>query len=275
MPGQVRFKATAIGAGGFIAVPFNEIIEVQAASALPEIGGYGTARSVDFRYREILSFDLAHTEVVGSRLADADDGVHVFSTLVKSTVEGFNVMGMVTADRIVANLVSTFKGESPGELSVRLVGSRFENLRIAGIPVKVILAVDTLDKYDTYQSLRYGYESDECVRDLFGDLSLRERFDKAPSKVAQWFSHGCKIHPELPAIDGISRVSLVRGLEPEDSGFDCWGHVIHVHGFGTIRLGEVAINRLTRSVTMVQIDLGCPITGRLMCCASEDGCNPS
>src|SRR5215471_11335815 len=122
MPGQVRFKGTAIGAGGVIDVPFNEIIEVQAAAALPEIGGYGTARSVNFRHREILSFDLAHSEVVGSRLKGAD-GVPVFTTLVKSTVEGFNVMGMVTADRIVANLVSTFKGEGPGESSVRLVGS--------------------------------------------------------------------------------------------------------------------------------------------------------
>ena len=45
MPGRFRFRGSAIGAGGHITVPFNEIIELQAASALPEIGGHGTARS--------------------------------------------------------------------------------------------------------------------------------------------------------------------------------------------------------------------------------------
>jgi len=273
VPGRFRFKGTAIGAGGHVSVPFNDVIEVQAVSALPEIGGYGSARSVDFSFRGILRFDLAYSEVVGSTCND-DDRNPVLSTRVNATVEGLNIMDMVTADRIVSHLVSTFKGEGPGEPSVLFLGSHFENLRVAGIPVKVTLAVDVLDKYNTYKSLREAYGHEDSVRDLFGDAAFKERIHEAPAKVAQWFSHAAAAQPEMPANNGISRVSLVRRLEPEGGGLDCWGHVIHVPGFGTIRLGEVSISPLSRSVTMLQVDSCCPIAARIMCCASEDGCDP-
>jgi hypothetical protein len=282
MPGRFRFRGNAIGAAGQISIPFQEIIEVQAASALPEIGGYSKAKSAHFRYREILHFDSAHTEVVGSRLPPEDD-MPVFATLVKSTVEGLNIMGMVTADRTVANLVSTYRGEDPGEPEVRLIGSRFENLKIAGIPVTVVLNTDTLDSHDTYKGLRDAYKGgDKYVRGLFGDDSLRQRFPKAPAEIVQWFVHGMKPYDDLPEIEGVSSVSLVRALKPEGSSPEyaeywdsmCWGHVIRIEGFGTIRLGEVAISRLSRAVTMVQVELGCPVTGRVMCCSSEDGGSP-
>jgi hypothetical protein len=271
LPGRFRFRGTAIGAGGHITMPFNELIELQATSALPEIGGHGTARSVDFRCREILRFDLAQSEVTGSQCTNGD-GKPVFSTRIKSTVEGLNVMDMVTADRIVANLVSTCP--EAGEPSVKLLGSRFENLRVAGIPIKVVPALDVLDRYSTHTSLLNAYGSVERVRDLFGDESLRERFHEAPPQVARWFSHPVEANPEMPAINGISSVSLVRKLEPEGEELDCWGHVIRVEGFGTVRLGEVSVSSLSRSVTMLQIDLNCPFVGRMMFCTSEDGCNP-
>jgi hypothetical protein len=80
------------------AAPFQEIIDIQAAVALPEIGGYGTARSTNFRYREILHFDVAHSAVTGSNSNGKGNGF-VHNTLIKATVEGCNITGMVTADR--------------------------------------------------------------------------------------------------------------------------------------------------------------------------------
>jgi hypothetical protein len=274
MPGRFRYKGNAIGAGGNISVPFNEIIEIQAASSLPEIGGYGSATAVDFRYREILHFRRANSEVVGSQ-GTCDHGEPDFSTRIKATIEGLNIMDMVTADRVVANLVAKYESDVPGEPSVRFVGSRFENLRIAGIPVKVGLAVDVLDRFDTHKSLREAYgKGDSSVLALFGDAALRGRFHEAPSKVSQWFSHPMAVAPQMPAANGVSRVSLVSTLEPEDGGFDCWGHVIHVRGFGTIALGEVSISATSRSVTMIQICLNCPVEGSIMCCSAVDGCDP-
>jgi hypothetical protein len=274
MPGRFRFKGNAIAAGGYISAPFHEIIEIQAASALPEIGGYGSATSVDFRYREILRFRRANSEVVGSKCA-CDHGEPHFATRVKATIEGLNIMDMVTADCVVANLAAQYDPGAPGESSVRLVGSCFENLRIAGIPVKVRQAVNVLDRFDTYTRLRKAYgTADAGVLELFGDAALRGRFHQAPAKVAQWFSHPVAAAAEMPAANGVSYVSLVSNLEPEGGGFDCWGHVIHVPGFGSIALGEVSISPTSRSVTMIQIDLDCPFTARMMFCSAVDGCDP-
>jgi len=270
MPSRFRFQGSAIGAGGRIDLPFHEIIEVQAASALPEIGGHGSARSVGFRYRDILSFDVARTEVTGSRIDD-HEGRPAHSTLVKATVEGLNVMDMVTADRVVAHLVSTHRGEPDGEPSVKLVGSRFENLRIAGIPVRVDLAVDVFDRFDTHKALREAYRVQPEVRSLFEEATLKKRFNEAPSFIQRWFHRPPEDDSEMPETKGITSFSLVRALEPESRGLICWGHVIHVDGFGTIRLAELEISRFTRHITMLEIELGCPVKGKIMASSGSDG----
>jgi hypothetical protein len=271
-----RFRATAVGASGHFSVPFNETIDVRATSALSGVGGYDSARAGDFRFREILSFGVARTEVIGSPCPDEECGP-AHTTVAKATVERLNVMDMVTADRIVANLVSTYPGHKPGdpprEPSVRLLGSRFENLRIAGIPVQVGLNVDTLDEYDTFTELQKAWPKVDRVRELFGDEALRARLSGAPSKVSRWFNPAAAAS-QLPAVEGVSSTSLVRELKPEGSGLESWGHVIHLKGFGTIRLGEVQISRLTRALTMLQIDFCCPLKGAVAFCFVEDGGSP-
>jgi hypothetical protein len=265
-----------VGVAGRITDPFDEIIEIQAATALPGIGGHGTARSSHFRHRDVVRFDHAHSEVIGTTTRADDRQNTVFETLVQSTVEGFGVQGMLTADRIVARLVTTFTEGQPGDPSVKLVGSRFENLKIAGIPVHVVLATDVFDRYDTYAALSDAYRADQGVRDLFCDPALKDRLQQAPSKVAQWFEHLLRDGPIMPADQyGNTRISLVRRLEPADPSLVCWGHVIRVEGFGTIRLAELEVGRLNRSLTMVQINLGSPVSADVMAGSVDDGCSPS
>jgi hypothetical protein len=180
---------------------------------------------------------------------------------------------MVTADRVVARLVTDYQDNPEAEPSIKLIGTRFENLRIAGIPVKVRLAVDVVDRYHKYKDLREAYATQSSVRDLFGNADLHSRLNDAPSKVTRWFSSRAA-QSEMPTTGGVSRISLVHSLELDGPGLDCWGHVIYVRGFGTIRLAEVRISPLTRAVTMLQIDLGCPVTGSVMLCAVEDGGDP-
>ena len=99
--------------------------------ALPPDGGVGSIRVEGFRHRDILSFGSAYAEVVGT---EPEDGV--YETLSLSVVEKFNLLDVVTCDRIVARLTSRFPGvakdgcEPPQELSVVPIGSRFEGLRI-------------------------------------------------------------------------------------------------------------------------------------------------
>lgn len=274
MPSRFRFHGYAIGAAGRISKPFSEPIEVQAASALPQLGGQGSARSSSFKYRDILQFDLAHTEVTGSPCdSDCDDNNSngaSFGTRVTSTVEGLNILNMVTADRVVATLSSTYTAASDGEPSVRLIGTHFENLRIAGIPVDVDLVCDVLDSFDTHRALAQAYRTDDRVRDLVDRLTLKHRAAEAPAHILRWFNPS-KGGNELPASRGITAVSLVRSLAPQRAGLDCWGHVIHVEGFGTVRLAEVEISKVTRTVNMIQVDLDCPYKGQVMLCSIADG----
>lgn len=139
MNNKLRFHGFAIGVGGRITQPFKELIEVQAATAVPWAGGHGSAQSAGFSYRNILKFDLAHSEVTG--LSGDDDEETPRSIHVKSLIEGLNILDMVTADRVVANLVSTFPPTTNSESSLRFLGTRFENLRIAGTGIEVDIAM--------------------------------------------------------------------------------------------------------------------------------------
>jgi hypothetical protein len=261
LPTRFSFKGFAIGASGHFTFPFNDRIEVQAASALPEIGGFGSAKVVHFNFHDIIRFDVAQTTVVGSSNGCRDDA-SVHTTLLQSSIERVDVMGMLTADRVVARLMSSHKdGET--EPSVQLIGTRFENLKIAGIPVEVDLATDLLDRIPKYSDLNNAYndaacEDNEEVRKLFGTPEVRER----------WFRHPPRSE-SLP-----KRGSLVRSLTPESPGLKCEGHVIVVPGVGTIRLAEIRINPLTRIVNMVEIKFDCPWKCDMMMCAVEDGGSP-
>lgn len=261
MPSRFRYKGSAYGVAGVLTTPFQEIIPTQAASNLADFGGYGFAHSEDFTHRNIIRFDRAHTEVTGSR-THLHGPTPTHSTLVKASVEGLDIMGMITADRVVANLVSTYVYGQDAEPAVNLIGSRFENLRIGGIPVKVCLNLDVLDKYRQHKDLKQAYKTEPTVRDLFGDDDLKTRHAKAPPEVKSFLDAPPAEHEqEMPHFEGVSVLSIVRKLEPECHAFECFGHVIHIQGFGTIRLGEVRICRKTRHLSMIQVRFGCPVEG--------------
>jgi hypothetical protein len=135
------FHALATGVSGKIDLPFNDVIEIQASSALPTAGGYSTSRVESFRYKEILSFDSATTIATGSH----DPDKRTYNTMVTSTVEHLNILNVVTADRIVARLASE-QPEGGGPPSIIPLGSHFENLRIAGIQFSVRLNPERLSK---------------------------------------------------------------------------------------------------------------------------------
>jgi hypothetical protein len=268
---RYRFKANAYAAAGVITTPFREIIEVQAPAMLSDFGGFGSSRVGQFRHRDILHLEHAHSEVTGSR-THIDEPGETYSTLVRSTVEGLNILGMVTADKVVAHLVSTYRPGPGAENSVKLIGSRFHNLRIAGIPVHVDLGVGTLDRHHHHKNLNAAYSKDKSVRDLFGDDELKERYADAPQEVKNFLAAPPAEGVDMPAnAEGASTVSIVRKLRPESDALDCYGHVIHVEGFGTIRLGEVRICKHTRALTMIQIHLGCPYEGDVGITSTADG----
>lgn len=143
------YHALASGVSGHITLPFQEVIQVQAPSALPFTGGYSASRAEGFRYKDILSFSFASTVSTGS------ESSHFFNTLATATVEGLNIFDVVTADRVVARLASKYSKDT-GEQSSTFAGSHFENLRIAGYPVEVEIDPERLKSARRSDRARFG-----------------------------------------------------------------------------------------------------------------------
>jgi hypothetical protein len=225
---------------GHILRPFEHQIEVQAGMSLPTSGGYGSARAENFRVKEVVSFKTAYTQVSGS--LKKDDNSH--TTLVSSTVEGLNILDVVTADRIVARLAS-HHGPGPGESHIILLGSHFENLKIAGCPVNVDLDHELFLKMDTFEAVRNEFQSNTEFRKIAEDL------------------YGTGKRHALPDSHGVVHCSLVKDMKTTCPGVKRQGHAFTVPQFGKMYLAEVIAEHSKRSLTMLRLVLGSPTDGCL------------
>jgi hypothetical protein len=282
------YHAFAIGVSGRITAPFDEIIPVQASSALPEGGGFGTSRVDDFNFRNILSFDAAYALVAGSDSPADNNSLDGLTELEKEKalqnpkgpahdavatviVEGLNILGVVTADRIVARIASShpFDTNQPG--SITPIGSSFENLRIAGHKITLDLALDRFAKFDTAQSVRDAFKNNtDKFRDEFKRMSLIRADVELPRGMHKYYPwRRWDSDEKIPEKNGIIACSLVRKIEGLGRELTPYGHVIAVPGFGVIRLAELKITDSARRITMLHIDLGSTPRGSMGVCGAE------
>ena len=153
------YNAHAHGLSARFERPVEHMIEVQAATSLPTTGGHGNARLNKFKFQEFVSYETAYSHVSGSQnKADA-----AYTTLVTATIEGLNILDVVTADRIVARMSSQHPGDHH-EPHIVFLGSRFDNLRIAGCPVEAELNHDLFLRLDTFAAIRKELESNNDFR---------------------------------------------------------------------------------------------------------------
>src|SRR5580698_3150687 len=134
------FHAEANILSGHLRLPFEHHIKPQAHTHLPKEGGYFSHRDEHFRLDSVLEYRSAYSHVAGNINPKPGGG---WTTLVTTVIEGLNVMEVVTADRIVGQTIT----EHPAEgyvPRINFLGTRFENLRIAGFPVEVDLDMNMI-----------------------------------------------------------------------------------------------------------------------------------
>jgi len=141
------FHAEAHALSGKLILPFEEQIKKQAyvkleghshklllegeemrpAKERKPQENYLSQHARNFRLEGIISYSAAHTQVSGHRSKKHPEA---FVTLATSYVENLNVLNVVTADRVVAQISTT---HFPNQYSpeVTFLGTHFENLRIA------------------------------------------------------------------------------------------------------------------------------------------------
>jgi hypothetical protein len=259
-----HYHADATILSGHLRLPLVHEISSQARGTLPEEGGYISQRSEDFRLEGVLSFRSAYTQVAGNRSTKPGQG---WTTLSTTAVEGLNVLDVLTADRIVGQIITEhpLEGYVP---SINFLGTRFENLRIAGHPVALDLDLNILGSKPANDA-SYAQESgvasrikSQCASALESDglpLELRERYNRLISTLGSSEAVECSI------------VNRATGGYPGRS----FGHVIDIPDFGKIAFGRVTVThedpkpgtetprKTTVRLTMVDLHLGCAIDGEV------------
>jgi hypothetical protein len=226
---------------GRITRPVEHLIEVQAGTSLPTIGGHGSSSVSNFRFQDFVTFSNAYTNVSGSR--NERDGS--FTTLVTSTVDNLNILDVVTADRVVARM-SSERGPDDDESHVLILGSKFQNLRIAGCLVDVDLNHELFQRMDTFQSFKKEFKSNSEFRKMAEDPFQTGKSQK------------------LPDPDGVFICSLVKDAKTTCPGAKRTGHGIDVPQFGKVFVAEVHLEHHKRTLTMLRLELGSPVGGQIV-----------
>lgn len=266
---KFHYHASAHALSGQFWRPFQRVIEVQAPSVLPSIGGLGNSRVDNFRLDDFVSFKAGYTHVLGSEMEvknakgqvvkDAEGQPKIaHTTQVTSTVEGLNILDVVTADRIVGRLTSVHDvedKEAKGEARILLIGSRFENLRIAGCAVHVVLHHELFLQLPTFSAIANLKDKNETD------------FWKLAAESLEGVNPGAKLEKKKPEAPGALLCSIVKDFKFKclDEGEKiCPGvtrrgrHRLYVEDFGNIYLGEVLFRHSHKTLTMLRIELGSP-----------------
>lgn len=232
---------------------------------------YLSEHAEPYRLEGVVSFDRAYTQVSGNENSKKPE--RGWNTLVTSVVEGLNVLEVVTADRVIGQIATHHpaKGYVP---SIHFLGTRFENLRIAGHPVKIHLHTGhpfhlTKPESDGSYTQHPGFlervkSQFEAIRGSEGvSGDLLKRYNHLPETSEKQESIECSL------------VTQVEDL-PFGRGF---GHVIDLPDFGKIHLAVLKIthsdyNKEVKAwkktlveLNMIELDLGC-IAGGMMAIAS-------
>jgi len=221
-----NFHAHGHGLSGEFRHPLWSIIPAQASASLSTIGGIAVAQAENFHFQDFICFKSAHTHISGKRRRGETE---TFVTHASTVVKGLNILGMVTADRIVSRLTSIHNPKEP-EGHIIAEDSRFEGLKINGEEVKVILRHELLVKCKTFDDLKKGIAN-----------------DKKSGKIVA-----------LDEDRQVAICSLVEKIETKLSGVDLKRHLIEVKNFGKIFLAEVFAYPGTRTLTMLRLELGSP-----------------
>lgn len=235
-----HFHANGHALSGWFTRPISKIIESQAPTVLPTIGGYGSARVENFRLDHYVHFRAGYSHVAGSKYQKEDKEFD--ATLVTATVEGLNLLDVLTVDRAVAR-GSAYYTLPDDESHYSFVGSAVENLKIGGHPVEIELNERLFAHLDTVDKVKKELETDKEFKKMAEDP----------------FHTGTRT--KLSEGHGEILCSLVKSIKTNAPGVTVEGHALVVPDFGKVYLAEVLLGSCKRTLTMLRFELGSPVSG--------------
>lgn len=256
------YHAEASVLEGHLRLPLVQEIKPQAFTKLDEEGGYLAQHAEDYKLEAVISFRKAHTQVSGNR--DVKPG-HGWATLTTTVVEGLNILDVLTADRVVGQIITEHPlvGYVP---SISFLGTRFDNLRIAGHPVDLDLDLDILGS-NPANDLPYTTDPGVLSR-VSSQYSLIRESEELPADLGERYNRLASTLGTPEAVE----CSLVNRATGNYPGL-CFGHVLTVPNFGQITLAKLRVKhedfkpetgapkKTTVHLTMIGLKLGCAIEG--------------
>jgi hypothetical protein len=254
------FNAEAKILEGDLRLPLVQKIPTQAHALLNATGGYRAQHSTGYRLEGVLSLGAGYSQVAGHPSTKPGQG---WATLVTTVIKDLNVLEVLTADRVVGQIITEHPlvGYVP---SISFLGTRFENLRIAGHRVELDLDPNILGEKPANDApyakdpgvvSRVSSQYDRIRQHQDLPAELRERYNRLSSTLGS------------PEAVECSLVNQAAGSYPGKS----YGHVITIPGFGAITLAKVTVThedydretgvpkKTTVNLTMVDLKLGCAV----------------
>jgi hypothetical protein len=255
-----EYHAEAAIFEGELKLPFAQKIGSHTYSKLNKQGGYVTQHSENVRLGGAISFKSAYTHVAGNRSDKADHG---WNTLATSVIEGLNIMEIVTVDRIVAQ-ISTDHPPVGYVPTVTFLGTRFENLRIAGKPLDVDINCNILgpkpDKDGPYSTHAHA------IKNVTDQYQRIQGCKNLPAEIGKRYNQTPSAKNDSESID-CSLVNQVSGSFPGTA----YGHVLDIPDFGKVYLATVSVRHsdykkgvphvTTIHLKMLELKMGCVVSG--------------
>jgi hypothetical protein len=258
------YHAEAEALSGRLTLPLTQDVKPPTFVKLSERGGYLSQQSECYRLGAVVSFRSAYTQVAGNPDPKRDHG---WNTLATAVIEDLNVADIVTADRIVAQ-ISTDHPLTGYVPTVTFLGTRFENLRIAGHPVKFDMNLSMMGAKPKDDA---PYTSD---RDFIERIAAQRDHIQSQQNIPPDISGRYNRLPAISDKQELITCSLVNRAEGGYPGRS-FGHVIDVPDFGKIHLANLSIEqsdfdpstgiprKTTICLTMIEMQMGCVISGGL------------
>ena len=253
-----QYHAEARILEGELNMPFRHTIHPHGLLQLPGEGGYRSAHTRDYQLEGVMSYSRAYSQVSGIRDTKQANG---FSTLCTTVVENLNILEILTADRVVGQIITEhpLDGYVP---KISFLGTRFENLCIAGHKVDLDWDLDIFGERPANDAV---YTKESGVVKRVSDQYERIRGSKdLPAEMAEQYN-GLSSTLGSPETVECSLVNQAAGTFPGKS----FGHVIKVRHFGVITLGKLSLThsnphpetkaprQTVVQLTMIDLKLGC------------------
>ncbi len=235
-----HYHADASPLGGHITHPFEKVLHTQASTSLAQAGGHAESRIESYQMDNTVTSGPAYSHATGVK----NKTTGAWTTLVSSVVENLNVLEVVTADRIVSKLHVEYPHEG-NHPKISIVGSKFVNLRIAGVSIDPVLDIDLLTS-QAKGEFPNGPLTEE--KGFIGKVTSQSKRITEAKGAPEW----------LAGRHGWVKYEL-QGAKPGTA----FGHVLHVPGFGNIFFCELIVAPSSYRLTMMRIEMGCLAEGNV------------